>query len=240
MEIKNVHLSHLRNEEHFQFQTEFNDLVDHYTPTTLGVDAAYTAYLPLYTNEAEALDVVRKSSFTEKIVEADNTRDITNRGMCGTIDGATHHFRAEVREAAERLKIVLDHFGNISVKPYNEQTAAVKAIVTDLETTHAADVATVGVGEWVAELKANNDAFEALQDERYTEEAGKTQLKMKEVRVEVDEAYSTITKRIDALGIVNGTEIYAPFVKELNKRVEKFNNTLAQRKGRNAKNDSAD
>ena len=75
-------------------------------------------------------------------------------------------------------------------------------------------------------------------DERYSNDAGKTQLKMKEVRKEIDEGYTTITGRVDALGIVNGTETYAPFVKELNKRVEKFNNTLAQRKGRNAKDDS--
>jgi len=77
-------------------------------------------------------------------------------------------------------------------------------------------------------------------DERYSDDAGKTQLKMKDVRKEIDEAYATITDRIDALGIVNGTETYVPFVKELNKRVEKFNNTLAIRKGRNAKDDSAD
>ena len=240
MEIKNVHLSHLRNEEHYQFQTEFNDLVIRFTPVTLDIEAAYTTYLPLYGNEAEALDVIRKSSLTTPIVEADHLRGTTYRGMCDTIDGATHHFLPAKQEAAERLKLVTDHFGNINPKPYDEQTAAINAIVNDMETEYAADVATVGIADWVTELKANNIAFETLMDERYTQESGKTQLKMKEVRIEIDEAYSTITKRIDALGIVNGTETYAPFVKELNKRIEKFNNTLAIRKGRNGKDESAD
>ena len=89
-------------------------------------------------------------------------------------------------------------------------------------------------------VKDNNTAFETLMDERYTQESSKTQLKMKDVRINVDVAYTTITKRIDALGIVNDTETYAPFVQELNKRVEKFNNTLAIRKGRNGKDDLAD
>ena len=240
MEIKKIDFSRLRNEEHFQFQTEFNDLVIRFTPATLGIEAAYAVYLPLYGNEAEALDVISKSSFTIKITGADHSRDVTFRGLCGTIDGATHHFRTKVRSAAERLQIVIDHFGNINTKPYDEQTAAIKALVNDMETEYAVDVDTVGIGDWITELKANNTAFETLMDERYTQESGKTQLKMKEVRIEIDEAYSTITKRIDALGIVNGTETYAPFVKELNKRIEKFNNTLAIRKGRNGKDESAD
>jgi len=238
MEIKNVKSHELRNEEHYQFQTEFNDLVIRFTPATLGIEAAYTAYLPLYGNEAEALDVIRKSNFTIKITGADHTRDVTFRGLCDTIDGATHHFRAKVCSAAERLQIVIDHFGNINTKPYDEQTAAINALANDMQTEYAADVATVGIADWVTELKDNNTAFETLMDERYTQESGKTQLKMKEVRINVDEAYITITKRIDALGIVNGTEIYIPFVKELNKRVEKFNNMLAIRKGRNDKDDN--
>lgn len=237
MEIKNVKSHELRNEEHFQFQTEFKDLVDHYGSTPLGIETAYTAYLPLYSNEAEALDVIQKSSFTPQIAEADHKRDGTNRGLSDTITGATQHFNTEVREAAQRLQMVIDSFGNINVKTYDAQNAATNALVTDLETTHAADVATVGVADWVAELKANNAAFEALMDERYTQESGKTQLKMKEVRINVDQAYTTITRRIGALAIVNGPEAYEAFIKELNKRVEKFNNTLAQRKGRNKKNE---
>ena len=240
MKIMKVKSEKLRNEEHFQFQTEFKDLVDSFTPVTLGIETAYAAYLPLYANEAEALDVIRKSAVTDEIADADHLRDLTYRGLCDTVKGATKHFLPAKQEAAERVQVAIDHFGNINTKPYNEQTASINTLVNDLETEYADDVAALNIQDWIAELKANNEAFEALMDERYSDDAGKTQLKMKDVRKEIDEAYATITDRIDALGIVNGTETYAPFVKELNKRVEKFNNTLAIRKGRNAKDDNED
>jgi len=111
-------------------------------------------------------------------------------------------------------------------------------LITDLNNDHAADVATLGIDGWITELKANNDAFDAQMKSRYTEEAGKTQLRMKQVRVEVDKAYKTIVNRINALIIVNGARAYTAFVNELNERVDKYNLIIAQREGRNSKGDN--
>ncbi|MCG6191387.1 DUF6261 family protein [Maribellus maritimus] len=88
---------------------------------------------------------------------------------------------------------------------------------------------------WVTELKNANNNFETLVKERYSEEAGKTHLSMKEVREQIDAAYHTITERIGALIIVNGEETYSGFVKDLNRRVEKYYRVLSQREGRNSK-----
>ncbi len=235
MKILNLKSEKLRNEEHYQFQTEFKALVERFTPATLGIEEAFAAYLPLYANETEALDIITKSAVTDEIANADHLRDSNYRGLCDTVKGASNHFSDKKREAANRIQIVIDHFGNINAKTYDEQTAAIKSLIADLNGQYAADVETLRLDEWLTELQANNNAFEALMNERYSDDAGKTQLRMKEVRKEVDTAYRTITTRIDALVVVNGLETYAPFIKELNIRVEKFNNTLAQRKGRNAK-----
>lgn len=235
MQIKNVKSHELRNEEHFQFQTEFNDLVIRFTPETLGIEFAYAAYEPLYINEKMALDVIRKNNLTPEISTADHTRDSTYRGFCDTIKGAQNHFLPAKQEAANRIEIAIEHYGNINGKTYDEQTAAINSLVEDLNEDFTEDIATLGIGEWITELQANNDHFEELMDERYSAEANKTELKMKDVRLEVDAAYRTITERIYAWGIVNGEETYAPFVKELNKRIERYNNTLSLRQGRKAK-----
>lgn len=60
---------------------------------------------------------------------------------------------------------------------------------------------------------------------------------MKDVRIELDTAYETITKRINALVIVNGPEAYEAFINELNQRIEKYNDIMAQRQGRNKKDE---
>lgn len=237
MKIQSIHLFHLRNEEHYQFQTDFKELVEHYTPTTLGIEVIYAAYLLLYADEGTALDVIRKSAVTSEITEADLRRDITFRGLSDAIKACGNHFKIEVKDAAARIQIVLDHYGSIISKSYDEETAAITSLITDLQTTYVTDAAKAGITDWVTELQANNTAFDILKKERYTEEAGKTQLKMKNVRSGIDVSYHTITDRINALIIVNGETTYKEFVNELNQRIEKYNLVLAQRKGRNAKED---
>lgn len=235
MKILTIRASKLRNEEHYQFQTEFKGLVEQNTPATLNIEAAWAVYQPLYVNEGEALNVIRKSAVTDLLPDADNTRDSLFRGLCDTVAGAANHFNTAVKEAAFRVQVLLDHYGNINIKPYNEQTAATNSLIDDLNNDYAADVATLGIGDWITALKSANGNFTALLQERYSEEAGKSHLIMKEVRNQIDEAYRTITERIGALMIVNGEEAYAGFVNELNQRVEKYNTILAQREGRNAK-----
>jgi len=235
MKIENVHLVNLRNEEHYQFQTDFSGLVQKYTPDTLDITDQYAAYQLLYVNEGEALDVIRRSALTTDIADADTQRDNTFRGISDAVQAAAKHFKTEVIEAAARLQVVFDHYGNLTLKPYDEETAAITQLVDELQGTYATDVATVGITDWVSELKTNNEAFDTLKKERYTQDATQTQLKMKEVRMAVDDAYHTIVDRISALVIVNGQTTYNAFINELNARVEAYNNLLAQRKGRNSK-----
>lgn len=240
MKILILRSSKLRNDEHFQFQTEFKELVEKYTPGTLNIEAAWAVFQPLYVNEGEALNVIRKSSVTDELADADQYRDSLYRGLNDTVKGATNHYDAAVKEAAIRVQILLDHFGNINIKSYDEQTAAITSLVNDLNNDYADDIATLGITGWVTELQNANNNFETLMKERYSEEAGKTHLSMKEVREQIDAAYRAITERIGALIIVNGEETYAGFVKDLNQRVEKYNKMLAKREGRNSKKESGE
>ena len=140
--------------------------------------------------------------------------------------------------AAARLQVVLDTYGNIAKKPYDEETAAITSLIAELRTGYAADVSTLGINAWIDELDRNNIAFDALKKERYTQDAERTQLKMKETRVAVDQCYHEIVERINALIIVNGATAYASFVNELNARIDAYNQMLALRKGKkDAKDD---
>jgi len=135
------------------------------------------------------------------------------------------------------VQIVVENYGNINRKSYDEQTAAINSMVKDLQTGYAEDIATLGLEKWVTELAAANEAFEELMQKRYEAEAGKPQYTMKTAREEVDEAYRVIIERIDALIIVNGEEQYAGFVNDLNERIERYNNAVSRRYGRNEKED---
>ena len=239
MEILNFDLSRLRNEEHFQFQTEFKVLVENNTAAALGVDVQFHDYMLQYKDEEEALDVIRKSAVTEDLAEADKCRDATFRGLSDAVKSATRHYNQQIKHAAIRLQTVFDHYGNLSRKPFDEETATITSLTTDLKTTYANEIIIVGINDWVLELINNNSQFETIKNKRYDEEAGKTQLSMKDVRPAIDKIYRTIVQRINALIIVNGESNYSSFVTELNLRIQHYKHLLAKRKGRNS-NDNDD
>jgi hypothetical protein len=232
MEIDEFNLPKLRNNEHFEFQKEFKGLVEEHIPDELKALPFFAAYLTAYDKENFTLNVVQKSIHSGPLVEADDGRDTTFRGMCDAVESATRHFRPEVREAASRVKVLLGHYGNLAQEPLNEESAKIGTLIDDLNNDFAEDVATLGLTEWLVQLKADNDAFKALVGARYTEETLKPETQMKQVRLEVDEAYRKIAKRINALVEVEGEDAYKTFVNELNKRIEKYSDIVAQRRGR--------
>ncbi len=235
MKTSKINLSALHNEEHFQFHTEFNDLVMRFNPATIGIEDAFKQYQPLLKMETEALLVIRKSATTQQLSDADDERDIVFRGFADAVKSAVNHFDASKREAAKRINLLFDKYGNVARKPYNEETAEISKLIQETQSAYAADIAHLGLGDWIKELNERNQAFDTLIKNRFSEDAARTDLKMKYVRDEIDAQYRIIADRIDALILINGITAYDAFVQELNARVTKYSNSIAQRKGRAAK-----
>ncbi len=235
MKINEFSLVRLRNEEHFQFYTSLRDLVLVFTALALKIEALFVLFLAAYANELAALDVVRKNAISDDLVEADDERDSVFRGMCDAVKSALNHFNADIRAAAKHLQVVLDTYGNLAIKPYDAETGGLNSLINDFTTTYAADVATVGLTGWVTELAAKNKAFDDLKNNRYSDEAAKTILRMKQERVKTDVIYHQIVERINALVVVEGDTAYAGFVSELNKRIEGYENTISIRRAKGKK-----
>ena len=237
MKIKDFSLSRLRNEEHFQFFTSFRDLVLVFTVLALNIELLFNLFLASLANELAALDLIRKNAISDDLIDADDERDSVFRGMSDAVKSALNHFNVDVRAAARRLQVVLDTYGNLAIKPYDAETGGLNSLINDFTTTYAADVARVGLNEWVVELQAKNKAFDDLKNNRYSVEAAKTILRMKQEHLKTDAIYRQITERINALVIVEGEARYAGFVNELNKRIEGYDNTISIRRAKGAKPD---
>ena len=229
--IKRIDLNQLRNNEHFQFQTEFKYLVAEYKPTTLKIETLFNnSYLPLYQNEDEALQKVMKNSNTEKREEADKQRDATFKGIASMVNAYLNHYDEEVAEAAYRLNILFDTYGNVATLPLNEETSAIYNLIQDLRGKYASDAEKVAIPTWINRLDADNAAYEALRKSSLNEDASRTELKMKQTRNEIDVVYRDIVNRLEALVLIEGETDYAEFVKRINLILDKYNHTLAQRK----------
>ena len=235
MEIASLHLNNQRNAAHYQFQTDFNELVTRYTPKSLNIEDAYAVYKPRFLDEGVALNVITKSATTEQIEGADHDRDITFRGMSDEAHSKLKHYNPAVQEAAKRVVVILDSYGNLAPKPIDEESALLVSLIADLRTKAAADIATIGIDGWIPVLESQNNTVIALEASRNSEAANRSELKMKQVRVEVDAAYNAIVKRINALIVVNGEAPYAEFVKELNTRIDRAASAIAQSRAKKPK-----
>lgn len=235
MKIARINLAHLRNEEHFQLQTEFKAEISQFGAKTLNIESVFANYLPLYQQEEEALQLIRKSATTEQLTDADTERDEIYRGVADAVKSALNHFDPNKRAAATRLKVLIDQYGNVARKPYNEETAAINKLMVEVKGKYAPDVNALALTDWFATLEAKNNGFDTLMKSRYSEEAAKTELRMNQVRIAVDAAYRELIERIEALVLINGPQGYEAFIREHSARVGKFSNILAQRAGRRAK-----
>jgi hypothetical protein len=230
MKISKVYAKGLRNDEHFQFHMEIKDLIARYGAEALKITEQFAAYLQSYEKLDEGIKKIVKSAFTAEIQDADRTRDAIWNALIHMNAAALRHFDPEAREAAKRLKIVFDTYGNVARKPLYEQTAALYNILQDLQGKYAADVTAARLKLWVDDLQTSNIAFEDLVKGRFDEAALKTDVVVRETRAQVDEDYHAITRRLAALVEVEGAADYEQFIRGLNAVVDRYAATLARRK----------
>jgi hypothetical protein len=227
-------LARFLNGEHLEFIREVIALVNKFGAGMLNIEQVFEVLRAAFAREEEAIAPVRKSKYTELITKADSVRDKTFIGLKNLVKAAMNHIDPAVAEAAKNLWIVFQSFGNINKVGKENETAHVAKLVSDLQGTYAADVATVGATRFVEQLKAENDAVIELTEARYEEQNTRTDLKMKDVRPETDSAYSALTERITALLVLGPESAYLPFIEELNNHIRHYDILVKERLAHNA------
>jgi hypothetical protein len=227
-------LINLRNDRHFQFGVEFIALMGLFAAVMAKVQTLFNAFVALHEQEDTALKKITKSALTKKMKNIDKERDAIFRGMVDVVKSALRHFNSEVVDAAERLKIILDTYGNVVYKSFDEETAALYNLLKDLIEKGAADIVTVGLTDWIEKLQTLNNTYQEMSRERFHEVSQRSPLVLKNVRQEADNTYRAIVEHIEALMLTEGSATYEPFVIELNTIIDKYNTILAQQQGQAA------
>jgi hypothetical protein len=234
--IIRLDFAQLRNEAHVELNETVDRLIGNYPPEALGIVSQYQEYQPLFATEVSALDVIRKSEYTGGIYEQDRRRDEVFRGFAATVQSALYHFDPAKREAAARIGKIIETYGNIAAKGYDQETAAIDDLIRELATGESpARVSALALNDWIAQLAAENQTFKALMDERYKESSQRPATRMKAARLATDKALRNIFDQIEALALVNGIAAYQAFIKDVNAVLERYKNILAQDKGRRKK-----
>jgi len=227
-----ITLSRLRNDEHFLLHTECIRIIDEAGASPLDVVSEFEIYRELFRKVDDAQLKIVKSDLTEKILEADRKRDDIYRGLVDQTRSYKRHPLQTHKDAATRLSILFDTYGNVTRKTYNAQTAAIINLVQDLSGNYRPDVEFLGLDIWVEQLEALNGEVDALTGRRYDQNAGKSEVSLRDAREELDAAYYVIIERINA-GVIAYRNVvpYPLCVRLLNEVLLKYNNTITRRSG---------
>jgi hypothetical protein len=236
MKIRIINIKRLSQSLHLQFVSEVKSLIEKFNSLVSKIASQYEVFRASVEKEDLCYKIIRKSDLSETKEKADQARDAVITGVNEAVRTALRHFDPSVSEAAKRLKIVLDAYNmpkTLTDLPYDAETVAVVNLLQEFDGKYAADVQTTGLTNWVAELRARNEAFDRLAKAYNEQQAAKPPFRMKDARNETDEAYRNIVLVINALTVMEGETEYAPFVTELNELIKHYSDLLAQHEGRN-------
>ncbi|MDR1455080.1 MAG: DUF6261 family protein [Tannerella sp.] len=226
-----VRTKSLPNELYFRFHTENNQLYTSYDVESLGICLFIIPFRHRLGELTTALERIRKSADTARIAVADHKFDVSFSGMHEYVRTCLHHFDMTVRRAAENVIVVFEHYGNIGRESYRQELGSSFNLVQDLR-ARAADVETMNLGPWIEAHEQAAQALAALLDERTGEIAQQTELRVRQVRRELDAVYQQITDRLDAMINLHGRDFVPGFVAEYNAHATEYKNKLAQHLGR--------
>ena len=235
-QIISIYLRNLQNDEHHKFHFDIKNLVDKETAEKLKIKPLFLSYLTALEAEDAAIKVEQGSLETTTITEADEYRDVLERGFYKFIESQTMSFDPAIRTAAEHILRKLDQYGDLRYLPYNKETDNIRNRNAELRTNYAADLTTAQANEWIAKIDEANEKFDSHFGSRANELAARLSGNVRNARIAVDPAYQAIVNQINALVLVEGEANYAEFIDRVNYYINYYKTGIAARRGRKGNN----
>ena len=238
MKVTTISLSKLRNNEYYRFMMEVKDIIG---SAFINLTAAASTMNNLETLWKKMKDLLKlldvaiisldKSELTQPVVEADVVRDKVYRGLVLYVEAYSNSMEAEDVEAARRLQVLIDNYGDFRRRPFNEESAMIDNFLQDLKMMHMDNMEAIGADDWLTQLENSNNEFKKLTNDRHDEWVMQIREEVYGLRVQIDEVYHQIINLLEIGSTLEGG-IYSKLIDKVSERVSYYKNTLATRKGR--------
>jgi hypothetical protein len=245
MKIHRFLVGKLRNEEWFRFHTEFAGLVEQCGAEELGVERIYPAYLALFNEADQLLELLRKSFITEQTVLANLMRDRIFYGLRNAVKAGRCMLNTSKQLAAEKIYALLKKYTPAITRGGRAaKTAAIDNLLQDLLPTGnignlAADIHLLNLEQWVQDLKQVNNAYKDSLAQRVEETAARpTAGHLQRIKATMNHYYIRMVNNVDAKLFVSPNaedEAIQHFAKALNAYVSHYKALLKGRRTRGGK-----
>jgi len=225
--IQALDFNQIRNSEHIQFNNAILHVCEQHNPETLHIKPQYDALKVSNDTMETIFKTARGNVLTQDIITEDEKRDRLIIGFSQAVNAYTNHYITEKVEAAEILAAHINKYGNtIAHLNYVAETATLFDLIDGIEnnTDITAAVTILGLDDWITEMKASNTEFNRLYELRAEQEAGKTKLNLRELRIESVNCYRELIKYLQAASIMHPSDIFETVTNEINEFIYKYTN----------------
>jgi len=227
-------LDRYRNSEFLQYMKDVLGLLDAHDVSALSLTTQYNN-LNEQINLMDGLFQQQLSSgITQELIDIDTTRDKAFSGIKGLLEAYMLHYDSATVNAARSLLYNLNNYGSgIPRMSYQAETAVIDSMLADWETEAnlSAAVTALKLSDWIAELKARNENFNARYLARVTETASGSAESFTKIRDDGAMAYRDLHAHISAHATLGNNEIHKSLEKEISVLAKQYNQTVNVRTG---------
>ena len=224
--VKTSLSAHYSNSHHLQFMFNVHALVKAVDKLKLHLtDALLKSWADCIDMETELNKVANATLHAEQMAALDRQRDTLLTNLFGVIRVQQKSPVQAVAESARKLNKALAVYLGIQGKAADAETAEVRGLLKDLE-RFSAEMTALSLAPVMTELKAVNEKFQTIYNERQVKAVDEKLPALKEVRAVTDAVFGVVCRYIEASYLLAATEEdRAPIerlVDQINQEIDHF------------------
>ena len=224
--VKTSLSTHYSNSHHLQFMFNVHALVKAGDKLKLHLtDELLKSWADCIDMETELNKVANATLHAEQMAALDRQRDTLLINLFGVIRVQQKSPVQAVAESARKLNKALAVYLGIQSKAADAETAEVRGLLKDLE-RFSAEMTALSLAPVMAELKAVNEKFQTIYNERQVKAVDEKLPALKEVRAMTDAVFGVVCRYIEASYLLAATEDdRAPIerlVEQINQEIDHF------------------
>ena len=204
--VKTSLSTHYSNSHHLQFMFNVYALVKAGNKQKLHLtDELLKSWGDCIDMETELNKVANATLHAEQMATLDRQRDTLLINLFGVIRVQQKSPVQAVAESARKLNKALAVYLGIQGKAADAETAEVRGLLKDLE-RFSAEMTALSLAPVMAELKAVNEKFQTIYNERQVKAVDEKLPALKEVRAMTDAVFGVVCRYIEASYLLAATE----------------------------------
>ena len=230
--VKTSLSTHYSNSHHLQFMFNVHALVKAVDKLKLHLtDELLKSWADCIDMETELNKVANATLHAEQMAALDRQRDTLLTNLFGVIRVQQKSPVQAVAESARKLNKALAVYLGIQSKAADAETAEVRGLLKDLE-RFSGEMTALSLAPVMAELKAVNEKFQTIYNERQVKAVDEKLPALKEVRAMTDAVFGVVCRYIEASHLLAATEDdrvpIERLVDQINQEVDHFKTAYKQ------------